>query len=122
MPQWAARPRPYKAGSSAAARAGSRGNPHHRLEAQGKQCRQQQSNPGASRRSAASVLTANRKTRTHSVRSMITASALVGTWKLKSYVVVTATGLRSTPLGENPRGYLTYTPEGRMQVIGAAHE
>jgi hypothetical protein len=53
---------------------------------------------------------------------MITASALVGTWKLKSYVVVTATGLRSTPLGENPRGYLTYTPEGRMQVIGAAHE
>jgi len=45
---------------------------------------------------------------------------LLGTWKLKSYVVTTAAGERSTPYGENPQGYLSYSADGRMQVIGAA--
>ena len=45
---------------------------------------------------------------------------LLGTWKLKSYVVTTAVGVRSTPYGENPTGYLSYTADGRMQVIAAA--
>jgi hypothetical protein len=45
---------------------------------------------------------------------------LLGTWKLKSYVVTTAAGARSTPFGDSPTGYLSYTPDGRMQVIGAA--
>ena len=47
-------------------------------------------------------------------------TALLGTWKLKSYVVTTAAGERSTPYGENPTGYITYSADGRMQVIGAA--
>jgi hypothetical protein len=46
---------------------------------------------------------------------------LLGTWKLKSYVVTTAAGVRSTPYGENPTGYLSYSADGRMQVIGAAN-
>ena len=45
---------------------------------------------------------------------------MLGTWKLKSYVVTTAAGARSTPFGDSPTGYLSYTPDGRMQVIGAA--
>jgi hypothetical protein len=45
---------------------------------------------------------------------------LLGTWKLKSYVVTTVAGERSTPYGENPKGYLSYSADGRMQVIGAA--
>jgi hypothetical protein len=48
------------------------------------------------------------------------ANPLVGTWKLKSHVVTTARGERSTPYGENPTGYLSYSADGRMQVIGAA--
>jgi hypothetical protein len=46
---------------------------------------------------------------------------LLGTWKLKSCVVTTATGERSTPFGDNPTGYLSYSPDGRMQAIGAAN-
>ncbi len=45
---------------------------------------------------------------------------LLGTWKLKSYVVTTAAGERPTPYGRNPTGYLSYSADGRMQVIGAA--
>jgi hypothetical protein len=45
---------------------------------------------------------------------------LLGTWKMKSYVVTTADGERSTPYGENPNGYLSYSADGRMQAIGAA--
>ena len=44
---------------------------------------------------------------------------LLGTWKLRSYVVTTAAGVRSTPYGENPTAYLSYTADGRMQAIGA---
>jgi len=47
-------------------------------------------------------------------------NSLLGTWKLKSHVVTTAQGERSTPYGENPAGYLSYCADGRMQVIGVA--
>ena len=47
---------------------------------------------------------------------------LLGTLKLKSYVVITATGERSAPYGEHPNGYISYADDGRMQVIGAALE
>jgi hypothetical protein len=40
---------------------------------------------------------------------------------MKSYVVTTASGERSTPFGENPTGYLSYSSDGRMQAIGAAN-
>jgi hypothetical protein len=45
---------------------------------------------------------------------------LLGTWKLKSYVVTAANAARSTPYGENPTGYLGYSADGRMQAVGAA--
>jgi hypothetical protein len=47
------------------------------------------------------------------------ANPLLGTWKLKSYVATTA-GARSTPYGESPTGYLSYTDDGRMQTLGVA--
>ena len=47
-------------------------------------------------------------------------SSLLGTWKLNSHVVTGATGERTTPYGEHPMGYLSYSADGRMQVIGAA--
>ena len=47
-------------------------------------------------------------------------SSLLGTWKLKSYIVTTVAGERSTPYGATPTGYLSYSADGRMQVIGAA--
>jgi hypothetical protein len=40
---------------------------------------------------------------------------------MKSYVVTTADGERSTPYGEHPQGYLSYSADGRMQAIGAAN-
>jgi hypothetical protein len=40
---------------------------------------------------------------------------------MKSYVVTTGAGERSTPYGENPTGYLSYSADGRMQAIGAAN-
>jgi Lipocalin-like domain len=45
---------------------------------------------------------------------------LLGTWKLRSYVVTTGTGEASTPYGERPSGYITYSADMRMQVIGTA--
>jgi hypothetical protein len=52
---------------------------------------------------------------------MMDKKSLVGTWKLQSYVVTTAAGERSTPYGEKPQGYLSYSADGRMQVIAAAN-
>jgi hypothetical protein len=49
-------------------------------------------------------------------------NSLLGTWKMKSYVVTTDAGERSTPYGENPTGYLSYSADGRMQAIGAADD
>ena len=51
---------------------------------------------------------------------MVSANDLLGTWKMKSYVVTTPAGVPTTPYGENPTGYLSYSADGRMQVIGAA--
>jgi len=45
---------------------------------------------------------------------------LLGTWKLKSYVATTDAGETSTPYGEHPTGYLSYSADGRMQAIGTA--
>jgi hypothetical protein len=45
---------------------------------------------------------------------------LLGTWKLKSHVATTVAGARSTPYGEHPTGYLSYSADGRMQAIGAS--
>ena len=46
---------------------------------------------------------------------------MLGTWRLKSYLVTTATGERLTPpYGESPTGFLIYSADGRMQVIGVA--
>jgi hypothetical protein len=45
---------------------------------------------------------------------------LLGTWKLKSYVMTTGMGEKSTPYGERPIGYLSYSADGRMQVIGTS--
>ncbi|CAL8480948.1 Lipocalin-like domain-containing protein (plasmid) [Caballeronia sp. S22] len=43
------------------------------------------------------------------------ASLLLGTWRLKSFVrEVAATGERYNQLGDDPDGYLTYSPDGRM--------
>jgi hypothetical protein len=43
---------------------------------------------------------------------------LLGTWKLQSLAYeVIATGARSTPFGEHPNGYLSYSPDGRMYLI-----
>jgi hypothetical protein len=44
--------------------------------------------------------------------------SILGTWKLQSWVrEIMATGKRENPLGEKPDGYLTYSPDGRMQAI-----
>ena len=51
---------------------------------------------------------------------MVDRNPLLGTWKLKSHVATTGTAERSTLYGENPTGYLSYSADGRMQVIGAA--
>jgi hypothetical protein len=51
---------------------------------------------------------------------MVDGNPLLGTWKMKSYVVTTDAGERCTPYGKNPTGYLSYSADGRMQVIGAA--
>lgn len=48
-------------------------------------------------------------------------NALVGTYRLVSAVrTVIATGEKFYPYGKNPSGYITYGPEGRMQVIVAS--
>jgi Lipocalin-like domain len=46
---------------------------------------------------------------------------VVGTWKLKSFVrEVTATGEKFDQMGEHPKGYLSYSADGRMYVIVTA--
>jgi len=47
---------------------------------------------------------------------------VAGNWKLVSFVFEElATGNRTNPLGEHPKGYIIYTPEGRMIALGV-HE
>ena len=47
---------------------------------------------------------------------------LLGTWKLKSYVVTAGAGDTSMPYGAHPTGYLSYSADGRMQAIGTSSE
>lgn len=56
------------------------------------------------------------------IPTVVTANSLIGTWRLKSYVVTTAAGERTTPYGPKPRGLLSYSADGHMQVIGVADE
>ena len=55
------------------------------------------------------------------VTGLASGNPLVGTWRLKSHVVTTSTGQKSTPYGDHPSGYLNYSADGRMQVIGTAN-
>jgi hypothetical protein len=44
---------------------------------------------------------------------------ILGTWKLQSLVYeVSATSQRSSPFGDHPDGYLSYSAGGRMYAIG----
>jgi hypothetical protein len=48
---------------------------------------------------------------------------ILGTWKLQSLVYeATATGERSSPFGDHPHGYLSYSPDGRMYAIGVGED
>jgi hypothetical protein len=52
-----------------------------------------------------------------------TASLVIGTWKLQSYVrEVAATGVRYNQFGDEPDGYLGYAPDGRMYAIFARRD
>jgi hypothetical protein len=44
---------------------------------------------------------------------------VIGTWKLQPLVYeATATGERSSPFGDHPDGYLSYSADGHMYAIG----
>ena len=48
---------------------------------------------------------------------------ILGTWKLQLLVYeAIATGQRSSPFGDHPDGYLSYSPDGRMYAIGVAED
>src|SRR5258707_9967340 len=48
---------------------------------------------------------------------------ILGTWKLQSMVYeATATGERSSPFGDHPDGYLSYSADGRMYAIGVVED
>ncbi len=48
-------------------------------------------------------------------------SQVQGIWKLVSYKVeIQATGQKESPMGQNPTGYVIFTPEGRVFFILAA--
>jgi hypothetical protein len=55
-----------------------------------------------------------------SIDGLASGNPLLGTWQLKSYVIVTGTGEKSTPYGEQPIGYLSYSADRRMQAIGTS--
>ena len=57
-------------------------------------------------------------------RSAVAAeNPILGTWKLRSLVYeAAATGQRSSPFGDHPEGYLSYSPDGRMYAIGVAED
>jgi Lipocalin-like domain len=45
-------------------------------------------------------------------------SRLIGSWRMTSWICeILATGERFDPLGPNPNGYITYTPDGRVMVL-----
>jgi hypothetical protein len=45
--------------------------------------------------------------------------ALLGTWRLISYQAVDVDGTVATPFGDNPQGYLVYTPDGHVLAQAA---
>jgi hypothetical protein len=48
---------------------------------------------------------------------------ILGTWKLQSMVYeATATGERSSPFGDHPDGYLSYSADGRTYAIGVVED
>ena len=48
---------------------------------------------------------------------------ILGTWKLQSLVhEATATGQRSSPFGDHPDGYLSYSADGRIFAIGVVED
>jgi len=48
---------------------------------------------------------------------------ILGTWKLQSLVFeATRTGQRSSPFGDHPDGYLSYSSDGRMYAIGVVED
>jgi hypothetical protein len=48
---------------------------------------------------------------------------IIGTWKLQSLIYeATATGQRSSPFGDHPVGYLSYSADGRMHAIGVVED
>jgi hypothetical protein len=48
---------------------------------------------------------------------------IIGTWKLQSLVFeATTTGQRSSPFGDHPVGYLSYSSDGRMHAIGVVED
>jgi len=50
-------------------------------------------------------------------------SPIFGTWKLRSLLFkATATGHRSSPFGDHPVGYLSYSADGRMYAIGVVED
>src|SRR6201997_5620725 len=50
-------------------------------------------------------------------------NTILGTWKLRSLVYeAAATGQRSSPFGDHPDGYLSYSADGRMYAIGVAED
>jgi len=50
-------------------------------------------------------------------------SPIFGTWKLRSLLFeATATGQRSSPFGDHPIGYLSYSANGRMYAIGVVED
>jgi Lipocalin-like domain len=55
--------------------------------------------------------------------ALIDENPLLGTWKLASMVYEAfATGQRSSPFGDHPDGYLSYSQDGRMYAIGVAED
>jgi hypothetical protein len=58
--------------------------------------------------------------RLYSIAGLAGENQLVGTWKLKSYVWTTTEGKISSPFGEHPAGFLSYSADGRMHAIGTA--
>jgi hypothetical protein len=54
------------------------------------------------------------------MQAVVSGNPVLGTWKLKSYVVTAGTGEKSAPYGEHPIGYLSYSADGRMQAIGTS--
>ena len=54
------------------------------------------------------------------VDGLASGNSLLGTWRLKSYETTTDSGEISAPYGEHSIGYLCYSADGRMQVIGTS--